>query len=118
MVGVDIEEVKRFDTLIRNKAFLKRVFTPEEIKYCFAKKNKSQHFAVRFAAKEAIWKALSVPISRIKKGVGHREIGIKNTPRGKPEVRLPLSLRRFSKKVVVSLSHTHSYAVAVAFVKS
>jgi len=116
-LGVDIEEVERFQKLIRDKRFLKRVFTDEEIAYCFSKRNKAQHFAVRFAAKEAIWKALSETISNLKKNLAHRDIGLKNNARGKPEVILPRALARWSNKICVSLSHTTSYALAAAFVK-
>src|SRR4051812_17104349 len=97
-LGVDIEEVQRFKVLIRNKRFLARVFTVEEIKYCFSKKNRAQHFAVRFAAKEAVWKALSERLRQLKRSVGHRDIGLKNNKFGKPEVILPKSLSGLSKK--------------------
>lgn len=116
-VGVDIEEVSRFPKLVRDRRFLKRVFTPQEITYCLSKKNKSQHFAVRFAAKEAVWKALSEVIRDLKKTVAHKEVGIRNTSTGKPEVVLPPILSKWKKKITISLSHTHSYAVAVAVVK-
>ena len=113
-LGVDIEEVKRFQTLIRNKRFLNRVFSKEEISYCSRKKNKPQHFAVRFAAKEALWKALSDVLDQLGKSVTHKEISIRNTSRGKPTVVLPKALSKFNKRVTVSLSHTRSYAVAIA----
>jgi holo-[acyl-carrier protein] synthase len=116
-VGVDIEEVSRFQKLMRNRRFLNRVFTAGEIAYCNSKKNKAQHFAVRFAAKEAIWKALSEVIRKSKKPMGHREIGIRNSASGKPEAVLPNSFSRWQKKIAVSLSHSKAYAVAVAFVE-
>jgi holo-[acyl-carrier protein] synthase len=115
-LGVDIEEVKRFVPLIRNKKFLSRVFTKEEIAYCMAKKNRAQHFAVRFAAKEAVWKAISEPMARFKKGIGHKDIGVRNSKKGKPAVVLPAHLSRWQKKISISLSHTNAYAVAVAMV--
>jgi len=117
VIGVDIEEVKRFRRLVRNPSFLNRIYTKDEMAYCRSKKNSSQHFAVRFAAKEAIWKALSEIIARLKINVSHRDLGIKNTPKGKPEVKLPRALKKYSRKVSVSLSHTNDYVVAVAFVK-
>jgi len=116
-LGVDIEEVQRFKSLIRNKRFLNRVFSREEIAYCRKKKNPFQHYAVRFAAKEAVWKALSDVIQKIPGGVAHRDISIKNTPSGKPTVILPKSLTRWNNKIIVSLSHTKSYAMAVALVR-
>lgn len=115
-IGVDIEEVRRFQSLIRNKKFLKRVFTVQEITYCSAKKNKAQHFAVRFAAKEAVWKAVSEHLAKSKKRLGHRDIGLRNDSNGKPQVVLPTSLKSLARRVSVSLSHTKTYAVATAFV--
>jgi holo-[acyl-carrier protein] synthase len=113
-LGVDIEEVGRFGSLLRNKRFLARIYTPQEITYCRSKKNKLQHFAVRFAAKEAVWKALSEALAGSKVHLGHRDIGIRNTETGKPHVTLPKKLRKLESKLQVSLSHTRSYVVAVA----
>jgi holo-[acyl-carrier protein] synthase len=115
-LGVDIEEVARFRKLVRNQRFMKRVFTPEEVAYCNAKKNRLQHFAVRFAAKEAIWKALSPVIRAGRFSVGHRDIGVTNDPFGKPDAVLPDSLKRYRRRLTLSLSHTDAYAVAVAVV--
>ena len=50
-VGTDIVDVARIKKMIRNKRFLDRIFTKEEIEYCKDKKNSAQHFAVRFSAK-------------------------------------------------------------------
>lgn len=116
-LGVDIEEVSRFKSLIRNRKFLKRIFTPAEIAYCLSKKNRAQHFAVRFAAKEAVWKALSILPPKQKSGLRHTDIGVKNDQRGKPQITFPKSLVRLQKKVEVSLSHTRSACVAVALIK-
>lgn len=106
-IGVDIVEVKRIGNLVKDENFLNRVFTPEEQKYCLAKKNCAQHFAVRFAAKEAVWKALG------KSGVALLDIGVKNKPDGKPEV--TLRGKRY-KNIDISLSHTDDYAVAAAII--
>lgn len=115
-LGVDIEEVARFRKLVRNKRFLKRIYTDAEVTYCSTKKNSLQHFAVRFAAKEAVWKALSEAIRKSKKTVGHRDIGVRNDPSGRPEVVLPDSLRRYRTKISLSLSHSKTHVVAVALV--
>ena len=107
--GIDIIETKRIKRIIlTNKKFLKKVYTPTEISYCSAKKNKWQHFAVRFAAKEAVWKALG------KKDIWHRDITVKNTSAGKPEIILSKKYKKLEKKISLSLSHTDDYAVAVA----
>jgi holo-[acyl-carrier protein] synthase len=115
-LGVDIEEVARFKALIRNPHFLKRIFTDAEVEYCSSKKNAVQHFAVRFAAKEAVWKAMSDVIRKSKKALGHRDIGVRNDEAGRPEVVLPDSLRRYQSKISLSLSHSRSHVVAVAMV--
>jgi len=116
-LGVDIEEIKRIQKLVRNKQFLNRVFSKEEIAYCQKKKNSAQHYAVRFAAKEAVWKAMSDILEKKKKNLSHRDIAIKNTTSGKPHVFLPKPLNHLGKKLAVSLSHSRNYAVAVAFYK-
>ncbi len=113
-LGVDIEEVARFRALVRNKRFLKRIYTPSEVAYCRAKKNQLQHFAVRFAAKEAVWKCLSDTLRNLKKKLGHRDIGIKNSASGKPQITLPKALKKIEKRIHVSLSHSTSHVVAVA----
>ncbi len=115
-VGVDIEEVHRFKALIRNARFMKRVFTAKEIRYCNSKKNKLQHFAARFAAKEAVWKALSERLAKSKTHLSHADIGVENDLSGKPRVTLPRKLSTLSKKISLSLSHTRSTVVAVALV--
>jgi holo-[acyl-carrier protein] synthase len=108
MLGVDIVEVGRIGRLARDKRFLSRVFTDQEVAYCRGKKNAAQHFAVRFAAKEAVYKALG------RAGVGHRDISVRNDARGRPSVLLSRRLKSLEPRVSVSLSHTAQYAVAVA----
>lgn len=107
-LGVDIVEVPRVARLIRQRRFLERVFTPEERAYCRGKKNRAQHFAVRFAAKEAVYKALGRP------GVAHKDISVWNAPDGRPSVRLRGGLKSLERRVSITLSHTAQYAVAVA----
>ena len=110
-IGIDIEKVSRINKLIKNKRFLKKIFSEEEINYCMSRKNAAQHFSVRFAAKEAVWKALS----SVKKGsLTHKDISIKNNPAGKPVVILPAIMKKLQKNICVSLSHTDEYAAAIA----
>jgi len=106
-IGVDIVEVGRIKKLVKNSQFLAKVYTPEEIAYCRAKKNCAQHFAVRFAAKEAVWKALG------ENGTALKHIGVVNMPGGKPHI---LIRGKRQKSIDVSLSHTDNYAVAVALI--
>jgi holo-[acyl-carrier protein] synthase len=107
-LGVDIVEVPRIARLMRQQRFLKRVFTPGEVDYCRGKKNAAQHFAVRFAAKEAVYKALG------RSGVSHKDISVRNAANGKPAVALSSSLKSLERRVSITLSHTAEYAVAVA----
>jgi holo-[acyl-carrier protein] synthase len=107
-IGIDIVEVKRISKLIKNGAFLKRVFTPGEIAYCSKRVNRAEHYGVRFAAKEAVWKALGMS------GISLKDISVKNLPNGKPEALIKGKKR---KDIAISLSHTKDYAAAVAVVK-
>jgi len=107
-LGLDIVEVKRVERLVKNPRFVERVFSPGEVAYCQGKKNAGQHFAVRFAAKEAVYKALG------REGVAHKEISVKNDPSGKPRVELSRRLKSLESSLSLSLSHTTHYATAVA----
>ena len=109
-LGLDIIEIDRIAKLARsNKKFLTRVFSKEEIRYCEGKKKKWQHFAVRFAAKEAVWKAAGLS------GLKLRDISIRRGPSGKPGVILS---GKAAPHISVSLSHSESYAAAVALCTS
>jgi holo-[acyl-carrier protein] synthase len=107
-IGVDIVEIPRIAKQIRNPRFLQRVYTREEVTYCRSRKNSAQHFAVRFAAKEAVWKAVGEP------KLLHRDIQVRNRPNGKPEVIFPKPFARLARRVSISLSHGREYAVAMA----
>jgi len=110
-IGVDIVEIDRISKSVRNPRFLKRVYTPNEVTYCRSRKNSAQHFAVRFAAKEAVWKAVGQP------ALLHRDIQVRNRPNGKPEVVFPGRFARLARRVAISLSHGRDYAVAMAVYK-
>lgn len=107
-VGIDIVEIHRIAKQIHNARFLKRVFTSEEVRYCRSRKNSAQHFAVRFAAKEAVWKAIG------ERKLLHRDIQIRNRADGKPEIVFPKPFAKLAKRVSISLSHGREYAVAMA----
>jgi len=105
-VGLDIVEIDRVKRLVKGTPrFLPRVFTAQEIAYCKGKKNPWQHYAVRFAAKEAVWKAID------RDGLSLKDISVSRDGRGKPGVMIK------GRKVPgfkLSLSHSDNYAVAVA----
>jgi holo-[acyl-carrier protein] synthase len=105
-IGIDIEEIERFVKYIDDKKFLERVFAEEEIFYSIQKKNAAQYLAARFAAKEAVWKALST-INRFT----ITDISIRNTKDGKPQVYIK---NKKYERVDISLSHTDKYVAAVA----
>ncbi|MDR3244448.1 MAG: holo-ACP synthase [Elusimicrobiota bacterium] len=108
-IGIDIEEVARFDKCIKNAVYLKRIFSKEEIKYCLSKANPAQSLAARFAAKEAVWKALNNDKIVI------FDISIKNAKDGKPQVYIK---GKKQNKIDISLSHTKQYAAAAAIVSA
>lgn len=112
--GIDIIEVKRIQEAIEKQGekFLKRVYTTQEISYCDSTgKMRYQHYAARFAAKEAVFKAIS---SRLPSGIGDvwTSIEIQNNEKHKPVVNLErLSLGEI-ESMDLSLSHIEEYAVA------
>lgn len=107
-VGIDIVEIDRIAKQIRNPRFLRKVYSAQEVAYCRARKRSAQHFAVRFAAKEAVWKAIGDP------KLLHRHIQVRNRRDGKPEVYFPQPFAALAKRVSISLSHGREYAVAMA----
>ncbi len=107
-IGVDIVEISRIARSVKNPRFLTRVYTPREVAYCRSRKNSAQHFAVRFAAKEAVWKAVGEP------KLLHRDIQVRNRANGKPEVIFPGKFSKLARRVSISLSHGRDYAVAMA----
>ena len=113
--GVDIIDVPRIKKMIeKGNRFLETVFTPEEIEYSRSKHSAEIHFAARFAAKEAFFKALG---TGWRYGMRWEEINIQNDPLGKPEIQLSgKTLEFFNRlkchRIHLSISHTKEYAVA------
>ena len=119
-LGTDIVAVARIAALMRDRgaAFLERWFTVREIDYCSSKAVPSRHFAARFAAKEAVAKALPMAWDG---PLPWRSIEIINDPRGAPSVSLSGALLDAAAKagvgeIRVSLSHCDEYATAIALV--
>lgn len=111
-IGTDIEDISRFDKYAKDKnsQFLTRIFSKIEIDYCFAHKNPSPHLAVRFSAKEAVYKALSsLEINE----VGYADIEIFNTEKGIPKVRI---LKDGYKNLDFKLSLSHGNGCSLASV--
>ncbi len=112
-VGVDIEEISRFEgkTADRDFAFLNKIFTSKELEYSFSDNNSSKHLCARYCAKEAVVKALQALNI---KGIYYRDIEISNNIDGVPIA----SVKNHSDlQIKVSLSHCKNYATAMAIVK-
>jgi holo-[acyl-carrier protein] synthase len=118
-VGTDIVSVERIKKSLKNKNFLRRVFSAKEILKCKKKINSFNCYSKRFAAKEAFSKALGTGIS---KGISFNEIIILNKKSGKPYITLSGQTKKIieskfkKKKIKVSLSLSDETKYAVAFV--
>ena len=118
-MGVDLVEVSRARAMIADKGghVFDRLLTPGEAAYCRSRPDPAEHVAVRLAAKEAVYKALQG--SEAARGIGWREIEVTRAVDGRPDVALTgLAANRARElrvtRVLLSLSHTHEAAVAVA----
>lgn len=112
--GVDIIEIERIRDSIENlgEKFLKRVFTDKEIEYCESKKGqKYQHYAARFAAKEAALKAISEKLDD-KYSVCWRDFEVINNIQGKPQINLLNINTEKIESIDISISHCKLYATA------
>lgn len=115
-IGNDIIETKRIEKACEkfNNKFKKRIFTDNEIKYCESKgKNKYQSYAGRFAAKEAVFKAVSTYLEN-KFSLEWTDIEILNDLNGKPFVKLDKI--KDIKDIDISISHVKEYAIATVLV--
>jgi len=114
-IGNDIVEIARIRTSIQrySERFLNRLFTQLEQEYCSNRKDPALHFAGRFAAKEAIVKALGTGFSH---GISWTDIEIINEASGKPIVSFSNSINELFQfpHVLISISHCHQYATAFA----
>lgn len=113
-VGVDNVTISRFDKiLLSNSTFLNRCFTSKEQAYCFSKTDPSPHFAVRFAAKEAVIKALS----GFDLFLEHNKIEIANDTKGRPYLKyLTKEPMYFNLNTDISLSHSETSAIAFVII--
>lgn len=112
--GVDIIEIDRVKESIEQLGdkFLNRVFTDKEIEYCESRKNqKYQHYAARFAAKEAAFKAVSGQIDD-KYNVCWKDFEVTNDEQGRPNIKLVGIDEKTIENIDISISHCKKYAVA------
>ena len=98
-IGTDIVNIKRMKKTLKgkNSSFKKKIFSKNEIIYCEKKKNPFSFYAKRFAAKEALSKALG---TGIRNGVNFKDIEILNDNFGKPSIKLKGSTANFIKKKI------------------
>ena len=98
-IGTDIVNIKRLDKILRKKGckFKNRLFTKKEIKYCDTKSNPCSFYAKRFAAKEALSKALG---TGIRQGINFKDIEIFNDKYGKPNILLKGRVADYLKKKI------------------
>lgn len=119
-IGTDIIEVDRVGKQVADcTGFREQIFTEREIKYCESKRSKAQNYAARFAAKEALFKALG---TGWRGGLAWSEIEILNNRLGKPEVFVHGKIKRFIEKkkitrIHVSLSHINNLANAFVIIE-
>jgi len=117
-IGSDITECLRIARMIERygELFIHRVYTTAEVSYCQSRKQATQHFAGRWAAKEAVLKALGTGWRR---GISWRDIEIRSDPNGRPVVAVRGAVRDIVEELgvgqlQVTISHCRAYAVAYA----
>jgi len=117
-IGTDITECLRIARMIERhgELFISRVYTPDEIQYCQGRAQATQHFTGRWAAKEAILKALGTGWRR---GITWRDVEVCNDASGKPIVTVQGGVKEVVEqlgvtRLMVSISHCRSHATAYA----
>jgi len=112
LIGTDIEQISRIQrAMARTPGFVKRVFTRAERAYCRRRGHPAQHYAVRFCAKEAVAKALGMPVH-------WEEIEVIRSAQGVPQVRVNgKTASKLGRRVIsLSLAHAGDYATATALI--
>ncbi len=117
-IGADIVECVRIAQMIdkHGEVFLERVFTTREMRYCQARKHATEHFAGRWAAKEAVLKCLG---TGWKKGICWTDVEVRNDPSGMPRVYLTGAAKEQADNLLITntwltISHCRAYATAYA----
>lgn len=116
-IGVDIVEIARMESVLRKTpSFAQRVFTEEERSYCDNAARPAAHYACRFAAREAVLKALGTGFSR---GIGRRDVSVSRDAQGRPRAILAGRAAEIAREqgiveVALSLSFTKDVAIANA----
>ena len=113
-VGIDLVKIERMKNVVDKwgRKFLERVFTKNEISYCYEKKNPYLSLSVRFAAKEALIKAIGSEVT-----VSLTDIEVVNAASGRPDIKISGRLKEFFsersiKQTALSMSHEKEYGIA------
>ena len=121
-IGTDIVAISRFERFLAEgqDGIFRRLFTEPEIDYCSARKRSAQHYALRFAAKEAFFKALG---TGVRDGITWHDVEVVNDPIGKPDLLVSgrsadLCAMHGIARSFVSLSHDGGCAVATVVLES
>ena len=120
-IGTDIANINRIKKSIKNKNFVNKLFSKNEIQRCSNQINKANYYAKRFAAKEAFSKAMGTGISQ---GINFKEIIVHNIKSGKPNIKLLVNTKKIVKKILnkkkinifLSLSDDKPFAVATVVI--
>ena len=120
-IGTDIANINRIKKSLKNKNFINRLFSKNEVKKCNNQINKANCYAKRFAAKEAFSKAMGTGIS---KGINFNEIIVHNIKSGKPNIKLLGNTKKIVNKILnkkkfnifLSLSDDKPFAVATVVI--
>ncbi|EKE20464.1 MAG: holo-[acyl-carrier-protein] synthase [uncultured bacterium] len=117
-IGTDIIEIERLRNsyLRKGQAFIDKLFTDDEKKYCLKYKDPIPHFAARFAAKEAVVKALGIGFG---KEISFLDIEIVNESNGKPIVIVSENAKKNFNytNILISISHSEKYATAFCLIQ-
>jgi len=121
-IGTDIVEILRIKNLIKNKSFIKRIFTKSEILNSEKTKSKANYFSKRFAAKEALVKAIG---TGFRKSINFKDICVVNDKLGKPNIKYnnnvkKLIISKFKIKrfnLFLSLSDEKNYSIAFVIIQ-
>ena len=116
--GIDIIEISRVQKSIDNLgvSFLNKIFTEKEIEYCEKKgKSRYEHYAARFAVKEAVFKAISKTLED-KYSISWKDIETTNDEQGRPRVEILNINNNIIEDIDISISHCKEYAIANAVV--
>ncbi len=115
-IGIDIVSIPRIERMLDRwgSLFTQRVFTPAEIAFCEGKSKPGQHFALRWAVKEAMIKALG---SGLRGGIQWTDIEVVNDPLGRPQIEVHNQAKGILadlsiKATFASISHERDYGVA------